>query len=63
MLFFAWSGSQMFEDLEAKQSVMLHCVKATHPLNWGARFHDRTIRIFCNGWIDCRDAFHVAPCL
>ena len=31
-LFFAWNGSQTFEDLEAKQSVMIHCVKATHPI-------------------------------
>ena len=26
---FAWNGSQAFEDLEAKQSVMIHCVKPT----------------------------------
>ena len=32
MLFFAWNGSQMFEELKAKRSVMIHCVKATHPL-------------------------------
>jgi len=32
MLLFAWNGSQMFEDLEAKRSVMIHHVKATHPL-------------------------------
>ena len=31
MLFFAWNGSQIFEDLEAKRSVMIHYVKATHP--------------------------------
>jgi len=28
MLFFAWNGSQRFEDLEAKRSVIIHCVKA-----------------------------------
>jgi len=32
MLFFAWNGSQMFEDLEAKRSIMIQCVEATHPL-------------------------------
>jgi len=31
-LFFAWNVSQMFEELEVKQSVMIHSVKATHPL-------------------------------
>jgi len=46
MLFFAWNGSQTFEELEVKQSVMIHCVKATHPLlNWGAHFNDRAVRI------------------
>jgi len=32
-LFFAaaWNISQMFEELEAKQSIMMHHVKATHP--------------------------------
>jgi len=31
----------MFEELGAKRSIMIHCVKATHPLysnNWGVRF-------------------------
>ena len=32
MLFFAWNVSQMFKELEAKQSIMKHLVKATHPL-------------------------------
>ena len=27
------------------------------------RFHDHAICIYCKGWIDCRDAFHVALCL
>ena len=31
-LFFAWNASQIFEELEAKQSIMIHCVKVTHPL-------------------------------
>ena len=21
-------------------------------------FHEYILRIFCNGWMDCRDAFH-----
>jgi len=28
-LFFAWNGSQLFEDLEVKRSVMMYRVKAT----------------------------------
>ena len=31
-LFFACNGSQTFEELEAKLSVMIHRVEATHPL-------------------------------
>ena len=32
IFFFAWNVSQMFEELEVKQSVVIHLVKATHPL-------------------------------
>ena len=31
-LFFAWNGSQMFEELEVKRSIMIHHVKRTHSL-------------------------------
>jgi len=31
-LFFVWNVSQTFEELGAKQSVMIHRVKATYPL-------------------------------
>ena len=31
-LFFAWNFSRMFKELEAKQNVMIHRVKATHSL-------------------------------
>ena len=31
--------------------------------NWGARFDDRTFRIFRNDWIDFRDAFRAVLCL
>ena len=31
-LFFALNVSQMFEELETNQSIMIHCVKVTHPL-------------------------------
>ena len=24
----------------------------------GSTFHKYILRIFCNGWMDCRDAFH-----
>ena len=26
--------------------------------NWGVHVDNGTVRIFRNGWIDCRDAFH-----
>ena len=26
-------------------------------------FHEYILRILCNGWMDCRDAFHAALCL
>jgi len=26
----------------------------------GRAFHEYILRIFCNGWMDCRDAFHTA---
>jgi len=48
-LFFAWNISQTFKELEAKQSVMIHRVKATHPLyinNLGVCFDDSAFRIF-----------------
>ena len=32
MLFFVWNDSQILEELEAKRSVMIQCVKVTHPL-------------------------------
>ena len=31
--------------------------------NWGACLDDQMFRIFCNNWIDCRDAFHTVLCL
>ena len=61
-LFFARMGSQTFEELEVKRSVMVHRVKVTHPLlyqYWGMHFDDCAFNIFRNGWIGCRDAFHV----
>ena len=33
-LFFAWNGSQTFNELLVKQSVMIHRVKATQPLSY-----------------------------
>ena len=30
MLFFAWTVSKMFDELEVKISVVVQCVKATH---------------------------------
>ena len=31
-LFLAWNVGLTFEELEAKRSTMIHCVKVTHPL-------------------------------
>ena len=52
MLLFAWNGGQMFEDLKARRSVMIHRVRRhTHFYNnnWGMCFDDRAFRIFLNG--------------
>jgi len=29
----------------------------------GRASHEYILRIFCNGWMDCRDTFHAALCL
>ena len=29
----------------------------------GRTFHEYILRIFHNGWMDCRDAFHAVLCL
>ena len=29
----------------------------------GCAIHEYILRIFRNGWMDCRDAFHAALCL
>ena len=29
----------------------------------GHTSHEHILRIFCSGWMDCRDAFHAAFCL
>ena len=29
----------------------------------GHVFHEHILHIFCNGWMDCRDAFHAVHCL
>jgi len=29
----------------------------------GNTFHEYIFRIFCNGWMDCNDAFHAVLCL
>ena len=44
-----------------------------HCWNWGVMvftyrdmgrmFHEHILHIFCNGWTDCKDAFHAALCL
>ena len=64
-LFFAWNGNQMFEDLEVKQSIMIHHVKVTGTPTFTSITGARALTIvpfvfFCifrNGWIDCRDTF------
>ena len=34
-----------------------------HVLRYGHAFHEYILRIFRNGWIYCRDAFHAVICL
>jgi len=69
MLFFAWNVSQTFEELEAKQSVVIQVYtllkQYTHFYinSWGVCFDDRAFHIFRHGWIDYRDAFHAVLCL
>jgi len=68
-LFLALGVSQTFEELEARQSVVIYCAKVTRSLLYksitGAhiRFDYQTFHIFCNGWIDCGHAFHTVLCL
>jgi len=63
-LFFAWNVSQMFEELEAKRSIMIHRVKVTHPLLYQCSVMI-VLFIFSvmAGLIDCRDTFHIVLCL
>ena len=45
-----------------KQSLVIHSDQATYTIlidNWGVLFGNQAFRIFHNGWIDCRCAFHV----
>ena len=57
VVFFAWNVSQMFEELEAKQSVMIHRVEVTPTFisvtGVCVRFDDRAFCIFHSGWFDC----------
>ena len=53
----------VFEELEVKQSIVIHHDQLTHPLLFGVRFNDQTFHIFFNGWINCRNAFHAVLCL
>ena len=63
-LFFAWNVSQMFKELEAKQSVVKCHVKAAHPLLiTGVHFDDRTLRIFSDGWINCIEILFMLFCV
>ena len=34
----------------------------TYRDTYGARISEYILRIFRNGWMDCRDAFHAALC-
>ena len=55
----------MFEELEAKQSIVIHLKWHTHFYinNWDAHFDNQTFRIFHNGRIECRDAFMLLSAL
>ena len=66
MLFFTWNVSLSVRN-SWKQSVYSNALQSSDIStilidNWGACLEDQTFCIFCNGWIDCRDAFHAVFC-
>jgi len=44
-------------DIAEIEMLWLSCIEI-----WGT-FFASILRIFCNGWMDCRDAFHAVLCL
>ena len=65
--------------IKINEALLVLCVayfvmkRVCHCRNWDAMaftyqdmgrvFHEYILRIFRNGWMDCRDAFHAALCL
>ena len=45
-LFFVWNGSQTFEELEAKRSIMLRQHTQFYISNWGTHFDDHALKFF-----------------
>ena len=66
-------------DIKIDEALLVLCLayyvikRVCHCRNWdamaftyrdmGGAFHEYLLRIFRNGWMDCRDAFHAALCL
>jgi len=66
-------------DIKIAEALLILCLayhvmkEVRHCWNWGVMaftywdighaFHEHIVRIFCNGWMDCRDAFHAVLCL
>ena len=66
-------------DIKIDEAFLVLCLacyvmkRVCHCRNWdttaftyrgmGRAFHEHILRIFCNGWMDCRDAFHAVFCL
>jgi len=66
-------------DIKIAEAPLVLCLayyvmkQVQHCWNWGVMaftyrdmghvFHEYILCIFCNGWMDCRDAFHAVLCL
>jgi len=66
-------------DIKIAEALLILCLayyamkRVRHCWNWGVMaftyrdmghtFHERILRIFCNGWMDCRSAFNAVLCL
>ena len=67
------------QNIKIAEALLILCLayyvmkRVRHCWNWstmaftyqdmGCTFHEYILRIFCNGWMDCRDAFHAILCL
>jgi len=45
-------------EMKCNDSSWLCEMPSTLIDSWGIRFNKQAFHVFCNSWIDCRDAFH-----